>query len=293
MGDSGKADAAHDDTYVDRILTLRGEPVVLAARVAEVFGVATREVNQAVTRNPGRFSQAHSFVLTAEEVAGLTSRGVISNPGRGGSRALPRVYTQKGVMRLATILTSPTADDATDLMIDLFIEVHRQIAEGRTEITVANPSRLHPGSRPQPEQAGMRARIWRALDALLDTPVSAAANSTLRDEMGDVAGGAIQQLKEMLRSKGLENERVAAETLLVLEKVREIRERTQADIRRSKVETKGKEIENIDKVISLFERLARIESEMEPNALIRLMPEFAPTRAARQTVKQKKRLPKA
>jgi len=75
---------------------------MLASAVAESFGVETREVVQAVKRNPEKFTSIHAFELTPEEQAFLTSQGVISKPGRGGGRALVWVLTQKGVVRLAT-----------------------------------------------------------------------------------------------------------------------------------------------------------------------------------------------
>ena len=121
-----------------------GQYVILAAAVGRSFGVATREVNQAVARNPEKFGTAHTFLLSPQDVALLTSQGVISKPGRGGSRAPLRVFTQKGVARLATVLTSPQALQATDEIIDLFVDVYQQLAACATQVAIAILGRLLP-----------------------------------------------------------------------------------------------------------------------------------------------------
>lgn len=69
------------------IIVVRQHPVMLAAQVAKAFHAETREVTQTVRRNPAKFTASHAFELTEEEVADLTSQGVISKPGRGGSRS--------------------------------------------------------------------------------------------------------------------------------------------------------------------------------------------------------------
>lgn len=125
-----------------RVYLIRGEQVVLDADVARGFGVATSRVNEAVTRNPNKFNDSHVFVLSADEYDALISQFAISKPGRGGTRHFPHVYTAKGVARLATVLTSDEGLRATDLIIDTFIEVQRQIVQGRRDIAIMQPSRL-------------------------------------------------------------------------------------------------------------------------------------------------------
>ena len=70
------------------VFELRGYFVMLAARVAEVFGVETREVVQNITRNNDNprplFPERYAFQVTKEESERLKSLGVISKPGRGG-----------------------------------------------------------------------------------------------------------------------------------------------------------------------------------------------------------------
>jgi hypothetical protein len=54
---------------------------MLASDLAEIYGVETRALNQAVKRNPARFPSRFMFQLTAEEVANLKSQSVISSLG--------------------------------------------------------------------------------------------------------------------------------------------------------------------------------------------------------------------
>jgi hypothetical protein len=93
--------------------TLRGEPVLLAPDVALIFQVETREIVQNIKQNPEIFPERYAFELTPDEVSALRSAGLIPKPGRGGSRALPWAITRKGAMRLATIMKTPRAIQAT------------------------------------------------------------------------------------------------------------------------------------------------------------------------------------
>jgi hypothetical protein len=94
-----------------RIFTLRGQRVMLDHDLADLYGVSTRELVQAVKRNQERFPEDFLSQLTAEEYAALRSQFVISNirPGRGGRRYLPFAFTEQGVAMLSSVLRSPRA----------------------------------------------------------------------------------------------------------------------------------------------------------------------------------------
>ncbi len=107
---------------------------MLAADVAEIFNVETREIVQNIKRNNEGFRpifpERYAFQINKQELAHLRSLGVISKPGRGGARALPWVVTRKGAIRLATIMKVPTAMDAADVFVDVFDEVLGQVFQG-------------------------------------------------------------------------------------------------------------------------------------------------------------------
>ena len=94
--------------------------------LAELYGVSTGALNQAVTRNPARFPGDFAFRLTPEEVARLKSQNVISNGGRGGSRrALPRAFTEQGVGMLSSVLRSRRAAAVNVEIIRAFVRLRR------------------------------------------------------------------------------------------------------------------------------------------------------------------------
>ena len=67
--------ATMDESNVEkRLITLRGESVLIDADVAALYGVETREVNQAVRRNLDKFPQGYFFDLTKEETDSSSGR---------------------------------------------------------------------------------------------------------------------------------------------------------------------------------------------------------------------------
>ena len=78
------------------------------ADVAALYGVETKRVNEAVRNNPDKFPQDYMFELTLEEVDILRSKFSTTKLS-SKSRVLPRVFTEKGLYMLATILKSKVA----------------------------------------------------------------------------------------------------------------------------------------------------------------------------------------
>ncbi|WP_232204413.1 ORF6N domain-containing protein [Olsenella profusa] len=112
------------------IYTVRGQQVILDSDLAELYGVETRAINQAVTRNPGRFPERFCFKLTSEESEILKSQSVISrSESWGGRRKPPRVFTEQGVSMLSAVLRSSTAIDVSVRIMDAFVEMRHFIAD--------------------------------------------------------------------------------------------------------------------------------------------------------------------
>ena len=256
------------------IVLLRGRPIVVDAKVAQAFGVETREVNQAVARNREKFTEAHAFQVSDAERDFLISHSVIPRPGRGGSRTLPHVFTQKGVARLATVIASPQALAATDMIIDLFVEVYQQIAQGHGTVAVNQPSRFLPDLSLREQVQDIRKKLLTAIQDLLATQISPTSKATVADEIGDLAQGALGFVKAHLGAKGIENEKIAAETVHLLEKAREVRDRTRADVAKTQAETERVMLENFEKKLALVERLSTMAEKLEPNAFVVLSQTF-------------------
>ena len=154
------------------VVFIRDTPVMLDFKVAEAFEVKTGALNQAVTRNKKKFSKVHAFRLTRKEAEDLRSQGVIpKRTGRGGTTKPPMAYTQKGVARLATVLTSPKALAATDLMIDVFTEIYTQVAHGIQAPTISNPGRLADTSFLGEQVQKLKLKLLDHLGALMDLPM--------------------------------------------------------------------------------------------------------------------------
>lgn len=251
------------------VVVIRNQPVMLAAVVARAFDVETREVTQAIKRNPQKFNEKHAFELTDEEKELLRSQAVIS--GRGWT---PTVLTQKGVVRLATVLNAPKALEATDLIIDLFVDIYTQLQQGRTEVVVSNPSRLISHDDETSEIKTLRKRIIKAVGDLLDTTIDTKTNTTIGDVLGDTATSVYDHLKALLKSQQLKNDQLAADTLLIIEKTRDMFERRQADLKRSHAETEKIMLENVGTKIELVQKLLAMTNQLEPGALAQMLPHF-------------------
>jgi hypothetical protein len=110
-----------------RILTLREQRVMLDADLADLYGVATKVLVQAVKRNLVRFPEDFMFQLAAEEFAALRSQSVTSiasgPPGRGGRRTAPYAFTEQGVAMLSSVLGSPRAIAVNIEIMRTFVRV--------------------------------------------------------------------------------------------------------------------------------------------------------------------------
>ncbi|GAP72378.1 hypothetical protein SAMD00024442_3_101 [Candidatus Symbiothrix dinenymphae] len=115
----------------DKVLSLRGENVILDSDVAVLYGVETKRVNEAVSNNLEKFPNAgYIYQVTAEEWNNLKSN--FSTSSWGGKHKLPKAFTEKGLYMLATILKSPMATETTLEIIETFAklkELSRTIVE--------------------------------------------------------------------------------------------------------------------------------------------------------------------
>ena len=104
------------------IVSVRGQPVIVDADVAKLYGVATKRVNEAVRNNPEKFPADYMFELTAGELSDLRSK-ISSAKISSKSRVLPKAFTEKGLYMLATVLKSQRATEATFAIIETFAKV--------------------------------------------------------------------------------------------------------------------------------------------------------------------------
>ena len=108
----------------NKIVVVRGQQVLLDRDVAALYGVETREVNQAVRNNPRKFRDGYMFELSVEESSDLRSKLLTLEGGKGRhSKYNFKAFTERGLYMLATILKSKRAEDATIAIIETFFKV--------------------------------------------------------------------------------------------------------------------------------------------------------------------------
>jgi hypothetical protein len=110
-----------------RIYLIRGEKVMLDSDLAELYGVSTKVLNQAVLRNAERFPSDFMFQLTWQEFGNLKSQSVTSSSGHGGRRKLPLVFTEQGVAMLSGLLNSPRAISVNVAIMRTFVRLRQLI----------------------------------------------------------------------------------------------------------------------------------------------------------------------
>jgi len=130
------------------IFTIRGQRVILDADLARLYGVPTKQFNQAFRRSRDRFPPDFAFQLTAAEFAGLRSQIVTSNvqvvealvlthnsshsvtSSRGGRRYRPWAFTEHGALMAANILRSARARQLSVFVVRAFLRMRAELASG-------------------------------------------------------------------------------------------------------------------------------------------------------------------
>lgn len=105
-----------------KIAIIRNLEVIADADVAALYGVLTKEVNQAVRNNPDKFPAHYMFELTTNELQDLRSKILTTNVSPM-NRNSTKVFTERGLYMLATILKGERARAVTFAIIETFAKV--------------------------------------------------------------------------------------------------------------------------------------------------------------------------
>ena len=125
-----------------RIYEVRGMRVMLDRDLAELYGVETRVLNQAVKRNADRFpadfmfqltaeerdSMSSQIVMTSEQEGGMSSQIVMTSPNKRPKVALPYAFTKHGALMLASVLRSPSAIQMSVMVTRAFIAMREALS---------------------------------------------------------------------------------------------------------------------------------------------------------------------
>lgn len=168
-----------------KILEIRGLQVILDSDLAELYGVETKRINEAVKNNPDKFPDGYSFELSKIEWSGLKSKFSTSN--RGGKVKLPTAFTEKGLYMLATILKSPRAVRTTLSIIETFARIRELARNIRTLSDVQNKS----------EQQALMQRSGEIIAEVLDDELQ-----TTDTETSIELNFAVLKFKHIIKKKG-------------------------------------------------------------------------------------------
>jgi len=115
------------------IYEVRGQKVMLDRDLAELYGVKTRIINQAVKRNIERFPASFMFQLNENEFTNWRSQIVISNEDKMGLRRPPFAFTEQGVSMLSAVLHTPTAIAISIRIMETFVAMrHFALSQSST-----------------------------------------------------------------------------------------------------------------------------------------------------------------
>jgi hypothetical protein len=113
-----------------KILLIRGQKVMLSIHLAELYGVETRALNQAVKRNFNRFPKDFMFQLTDHEAGQLVSQNVIPHKKYFGG-SLPYAFTEQGVAMLSSVLNSERAVQVNIAIMRTFVKLREMIISNK------------------------------------------------------------------------------------------------------------------------------------------------------------------
>ena len=106
----------------ERVLVLRNQRVLIDSDVAELYGIETKRVNEAVRNNPEKFPYGYIFVLDKYEKQEVVENFDHLNKLKF-SKVQPTAFTERGLYMLATILKSERAISTTLAIVDTFVQV--------------------------------------------------------------------------------------------------------------------------------------------------------------------------
>jgi hypothetical protein len=108
-----------------RILLIRGHKVILDKELAVLYGVTTGNLNRAISRNLDRFPDDFMFQLTKEEFKNLIFH--FGTSSWGGTRKMPRAFTEQGVAMLSSVLHSTRAIQVNIQIMRTFVKLREMI----------------------------------------------------------------------------------------------------------------------------------------------------------------------
>jgi len=118
-----------DDIVVNKIYFIRNQKVMIDRDLAELYGLETKRLKEAVRRNLSRFPDDFMFELSKEEFNNWRSQIATSNSDKRGLRYAPMVFTVHGVLMLSSVLNSEKAIQMNIQIMRIFAKVRQMLVD--------------------------------------------------------------------------------------------------------------------------------------------------------------------
>lgn len=118
-----------DEIITNKIYLIRGQKVMLDRDLAELYGVETKVLKQAVRRNIKRFPEDFMFEMTKQELEIWRSQFATSNQDKKGLRYAPFCFTEQGVTMLSCVLNSERAIEVNIRIIRIFTKLREMLTD--------------------------------------------------------------------------------------------------------------------------------------------------------------------
>ena len=118
-----------NETVLDKIYVIRNQKVLLDRDLAQLYGIETKRLKEAVKRNLSRFPEDFMFVLTDEELQDWRSQFASSKSLKMGLRHAPKAFTELGILMLSSGIHSDQAISVNIQIMRLFTQMRQWILD--------------------------------------------------------------------------------------------------------------------------------------------------------------------
>jgi hypothetical protein len=153
-----------------RIVLLRDQRVLIDVDLAELYGVTTKVLNQAVRRNKERFPADFAFRLEINDLKANRSQFATGSQKHRDPRFPPFAFTEHGAIMAATVLNSPRAVEMSVYVVRAFVKL-RQVLASNTELARKLEALEKPVATLDARTRRQFEEVYRAIRALMTPPV--------------------------------------------------------------------------------------------------------------------------
>jgi phage regulator Rha-like protein len=118
-----------DEVVMTKIFIVRGQKVMVDRDLAELYGVETKRLKEAVRRNIARFPEDFMFEMTKEEFSNWRTQFATSNSDKKGLRYAPFCFTEQGVTMLSCVLNSQRAIHINIQIVRIFTKIRETLTD--------------------------------------------------------------------------------------------------------------------------------------------------------------------